>query len=146
MDRAALDAALMLGLPCGGWCPCGRLAEDGSIPARYPLKETPSVDYAQRTVWNVRDSNGTLVLVQGRPGGGTAFTVETARRMRRNLLVIDLSQNCRPESIVEWTEEHGIETLNVAGPRESQKPGIYGQALRFLLEALGPGHSDVTGH
>nr|NIR98506.1 hypothetical protein [Gammaproteobacteria bacterium]NIV21191.1 hypothetical protein [Gammaproteobacteria bacterium] len=57
VDRAALDAALTLGVPCGGWCPAGRRAEDGVIPARYPLHETPSSDYAQRTAWNVRDSD-----------------------------------------------------------------------------------------
>ena len=145
VDRAALDAALALGLSCGGWCPRGRLAEDGPIPALYPLKETPSEDYAQRTEWNVRDSDGTLVLAYGRPGGGTAFTVEIARRMRKNLLVLDLSHICEPGSVVEWTEKHGIETLNVAGPRESQKPGIYSQALRFMLKALGPGHTDIAG-
>ena len=62
MDRAALDAALALGLPCGGWCPRGRLAEDGPIDPRYPLRETPSGDYRQRTEWNGRDADGTLRL------------------------------------------------------------------------------------
>src|SRR5262245_51361441 len=64
VDRAALDVALELGIPCGGWCPKGRLAEDGPIPERYPLKETTLRVYPQRTEWNVRDSDGTLVLAQ----------------------------------------------------------------------------------
>ena len=62
VDRAALDAALALGMRCGGWCPAGRWAEDGPIDPRYPLRETPSGDPAQRTEWNVRDSDATLIL------------------------------------------------------------------------------------
>ena len=67
VDRAALDVALDLSLPCGGWCPKGRKAEDGPIAAHYPLTETPLDSYPQRTEWNVRDSDGTLVLTRGKP-------------------------------------------------------------------------------
>ena len=74
VDRAALDVALELGIPCGGWCPRGRRAEDGALSARYPLMETPSDDYVQRTTWNIRDSDGTLILTRGEPTGGTAQT------------------------------------------------------------------------
>ena len=139
VDRAALDVALALGLPCGGWCPRGRLAEDGVIPPRYPLRETPSAEYAQRTEWNVRDSDGTLVLKRGRAGGGTAFTIATARRLRRPLLVLDLARRPLPQALGRWAAEHHLRTLNVAGPRESQRPGAYEAARRFLLEALGAG-------
>src|SRR5438552_18876277 len=78
VDRAALDVALELGLPCGGWCPKGRRAEDGPIPARYPLIETSSPFYPQRTKRNVLDSDGTLILTFGCPTGGTALTIRTA--------------------------------------------------------------------
>lgn len=61
-DRAALDWALSHKLPCGGWCPKGRKAEDGAIEAKYPLKESPSASYLQRTEWNVRDSDGTVLF------------------------------------------------------------------------------------
>lgn len=67
VDRAALDVALELGLPCGGWCPKGRKAEDGVIHSRYPLKETPSEEYNERTTWNVRDSDGTLIVSDAPP-------------------------------------------------------------------------------
>lgn len=70
VDRAALDVALELGLPCGGWCPRGRRAEDGVIAERYPLTETRSARYAVRTVRNVRAADGTLVLTRGQPSGG----------------------------------------------------------------------------
>src|SRR5204862_1053873 len=80
VDRAALDVALGLGLPCGGWCPKGRRAEDGPLPERYPLRETPWSGYPQRTQWNVRDSDGTLVLLNGEPDRGTRLTIELAAR------------------------------------------------------------------
>jgi len=101
VDRAALEVALELGIPCGGWCPKGRLAEDGPISSRYPLQETPSDIYAQRTEWNVRDSDGTLVLTRGRPSEGTAFTIEIAARLKKPYLIIDLDApssptNCTP--------------------------------------------------
>jgi len=132
VDRAALDAALAVGLPCGGWCPRGRLAEDGAIDPAYPLVETPSADYAQRTEWNARDSDGTLVLTRGRPTGGTALTVTLARRHGRSLLVVDLSRDPSPEEVSQWIVAHGVGVLNVAGPRESQRPGIGREAQAFL--------------
>jgi hypothetical protein len=132
VDRAALDAARTAGLPCGGWCPRGRMAEDGPIDGAYPLTETPDEDYAQRTEWNVRDSDGTLVLVRGRPSGGTAFTITVARRLGRPLLVLDLADDPPPEDARRWLEGEGIAVLNVAGPRESQRPGIGGESRGFL--------------
>jgi hypothetical protein len=136
VDRAALDAALALGIPCGGWCPRGRRAEDGWIDPRYPLRETPSADYPQRTEWNVRDSDGTLVLTRGRPTGGTALTIALARRHGRSLLVLDLEQDPGPAEVLRWAETREVTVLNVAGPRESQQPGIQHEARDFLEEAL----------
>ena len=81
VDRAALDVALELGLPCGGWCPQGRRAEDGPIDPRYPLRETRAAAYPVRTRWNVRDSDGTLILTRGRPDRGTALTADLAKRL-----------------------------------------------------------------
>ena len=137
VDRAALDVALELAIPCGGWCPKGRLAEDGPIAGRYPLDETPSPAYTQRTKWNVRDSDGTLLLTRARPQGGSAFTLRCARRMRRPLLVVDLSLGPEPAALRAWAEAEGVGTLNVAGPRESAAPGVYGDARAYLRAALG---------
>jgi hypothetical protein len=132
VDRAALDAARTAGLPHGGWCPRGRLAEDGPIDPGYPVVETPSADYAQRTEWNVRDSDATLVVARGRPTGGTALTVTLARRHGKPLLVVDLSRDPSPDEVALWIEGRAIGTLNVAGPRESQRPGIGKEAQGFL--------------
>lgn len=143
VDRAALDAALALGISCGGWCPRDRKAEDGAVPPRYLLRETPSDGYEQRTRWNVRDSDGTLIVTAGDPTGGTALTIEVAREWGRPLLVLDINGGARVEDIEGWLHVHRIRTLNVAGPRESQIPGIQARArvfLEILLDkALHPG-------
>ncbi len=135
VDRAALDAARSRQLSCGGWCPRGRLAEDGPIAGHYPLRETPSADPAQRTAWNVRDSDATLVLARGAPHGGSARAVEQARRLGRPLQVVDLKR-AAGSRIRAWLRESAVATLNVAGPRESEASGIYAEALAFLLELL----------
>lgn len=137
VDRAALDVAQKLGIACGGWCPKGRLAEDGPIPAKYPLKETPSCDYPERTEWNVRDCDGTLVLSWGRPSGGTALTIALARRLKKPCLVIDLeTAGLSCEKIAAWIDLYGIATLNVAGPRESPGLPIYRKAHALLIALL----------
>lgn len=136
VDRAALDVAFELGIPCGGWCPKGRRAEDGAVPARYPLRETTSAAYPQRTAWNVRDSDGTLVLTRGALKGGTGLTVELTERAGRPVLVVDLASPPEPAVIRDWLARHGIRTLNVAGPRESERPGIASQAAAFLVTLL----------
>ena len=132
MDRAALDVALELCIACGGWCPRGRLAEDGPIDPRYPLRETPSADYAQRTEWNVRDSDGTLILTRGRPTGGTAQTVDYAQQLGKPYLVVDLAQPADPRAVRAWLARKNIHILNVAGPRESKAPGIAQEARAWL--------------
>ena len=92
VDRAALDAAIALNMPHGGWCPRGRLAEDGRISDRYRLRETDSSDYAVRTERNVLDSDATLVLCRGEPRGGTLLTIRLAQRHGRPHLAVDLDQ------------------------------------------------------
>ena len=135
-DRAALDVALELGIPCGGCCPKDRRAEDGRIDDRYPLKETPSSDYRVRTRLNVEESDGTLVITRGPVTGGTALTIRLAREKGKPLLIIDLNQKPEPAAVQKWLEEEGIRTLNVAGPRESKMPGLHAHAVEFLRVVL----------
>ena len=139
-DRAALDAAIALGIPHGGWCPRGRKAEDGRIPDRYLLTETPGANYLQRTEWNVRDSDGTAVFtIAEEASGGSKKTIQFARRLKKPYLHIardaggDAAQQLR-----EFIAAHGIRALNVAGSRESKEPGIgawVGEVLRGALAA-----------
>ena len=139
VDRAALDAALARGVTVGGWCPAGRWADDGPVPARYPLVETASADPAERTRLNVRDSDATLVVVWGGVEGGTALTVEVARALGRPLWIAP-PRPARVGGVVAWLAEGGVAVLNVAGPRESEAPGLYDAALAFVgavLDRLG---------
>jgi hypothetical protein len=125
VDRGALEAALEAGVACGGWCPKGRRAEDGAIPARYPLREMSSVSYLVRTRQNVHDSDGTLVLTFGPVAGGTARTVEYCRLLGTPCIVLDAKALSLEQSIAQacaFVLQHGIRTLNVAGPRASQAP------------------------
>ena len=137
VDRAALDAALALGVAVGGWCPAGRWAEDGPIPDRYPLRPTPSADPAQRTRWNVRDSDATLILSPGPLAGGTSLTADGARQRGRPLRVADPASTAVDE-VAAWIARVVPPggALNVAGPRESEAPGIGALARRWLGATL----------
>lgn len=136
VDRAALDVALLLGFEIGGWCPRGRRAEDGPISENYPLAETASADYSQRTEANVRDSDATLILSRGRLSGGAALTRDIARARNKPVLVLDL-RTATPDDAAAWIRRQAISVLNVAGPRESGSPGIYGEAFSYLRQVLG---------
>lgn len=138
-DRAALDAAIELGIPQGGWCPRGRRAEDGRIPDRYQLVETPRADYLQRTEWNVRDSVGTLILVRRLPlEGGTKRTAAIAYTTPRGCMVALLGDTLDHARAWLGSFPAGA-AINIAGPRESKCPGIHAAAKAFLLEVLRPG-------
>lgn len=133
VDRAALDVAAQLDLARGGWCPKGRLAEDGPIDASYPLVETPSPAYEQRTMWNVRDADATLIITSRTPlSGGTRYTKSVAEGLRRPHLVVTLDQQGSLAITAEWLRRHEVRVLNIAGPRESGQPGIYREASAYL--------------
>jgi hypothetical protein len=136
VDRAALDVALELGIACGGWCPRGRRAEDGVIPAGYPLEETPTDAYPERTEWNVRDADGTLILTRGRPDGGTSLTRSLARKQGKPCKVVNFDEPASAEAVRAWLADEKIEVLNVAGPRERSQEGIRALAAAFLREVL----------
>jgi hypothetical protein len=122
VDRGALDAALELGNPCGGWCPKGRAAEDGPIPPRYPLHQVDG-GYANRTRRNVAESDGTLVLYRRALTEGTQLTLDACRELGKPVCLVDADVSSPAMAAIaarRFIEEHGIEKLNVAGPRESR--------------------------
>jgi hypothetical protein len=104
VDRGALDAALAFEVECGGWCPAGRLAEDGTIPKRYPVMELANAGYAERTARNVADSNGTLIISNGEPVGGTRETVDRCIEMQKPHFIIDCASMSVEETIEAATE------------------------------------------
>jgi hypothetical protein len=134
-DRAALDFALEHGLAHGGWCPKGRRAEDGRIPPRYALIETPSKDYEQRTRWNVRDSDATLIISKSSTlTGGSAYTRRCAEQLDQPWLHVHPGSD-DPKRIREFLERHRVKILNIAGPRASTEPGIT-EYVTAVLERL----------
>jgi hypothetical protein len=140
VDRAALDVAMRLGKPHGGWIPKGRLAEDGPLPDHYQLQEMPTEAYEDRTEKNVLDADGTLLISRGSPSGGTDYTRRMALKHGKQLLHIDLNLCQSPADaaslIASWIEMNRIETLNGAGPRASGDPGIYMDAVHILTHLL----------
>ncbi len=136
-DRAALDWACQGGVAHGGWCPKGRLAVDGPLPKRYQLTETDSANYRQRTRLNVRDGDATLIFNIGNLDGGMLQTVHFAQTLSRPHLVVQLDE-ITPEDVVAiiraWLTEGQFSTLNVAGPREEKRSGIY-ESVAVLLDA-----------
>jgi predicted Rossmann fold nucleotide-binding protein DprA/Smf involved in DNA uptake len=141
VDRAALDVAIELGIPHGGWCPLGRLAEDGALAPHYQLQECESADYALRTKRNVISSTATLIVARGARSGGTLLTEQFSQKHGRPCFVVDLNRDSGLSQIRHWLGEQRVSILNVAGPRESSSPGIYGAARSLLLELF----DEVTG-
>lgn len=137
VDRGALDAAIAAGLSHAGSCPAGRLAEDGIIDARYQLTETPDSNPAVRTWSNVQNSDATLILCPIKPEGGTLLTLNHAMALSRPCLVVDSFDARTPAIILDWLRSLDIETLNIAGPRESECAGIQFRAQSLLETVFG---------
>lgn len=149
VDRAALDLAIRLSYPYGGWCPQGGLAEDYPTPPGlledYPaLRETPTQDYNERTELNVRDSDATLIIAPDQTTaetGGTAMTQDFAIRHMKPFFVARLDEvGCCLET-QNWLRrqkerKNSLFILNAAGPRLSKAPNIYRDAAVFLKEVL----------
>lgn len=136
VDRGALEAAIAFGIEHGGWCPRGRLSEDGSIPSRYTLREMESTEYAVRTEQNIIDSDATLILHDGPLRGGTLLTKRLAMRLKKPLLAVPIAPEFDPAPVRRWLCEVRPEILNVAGPRGSSHRGIEDRARCAMLRVL----------
>jgi predicted Rossmann-fold nucleotide-binding protein len=139
VDRAALDVALKHGIECGGWCPAGRLDELGRIPDQYPVQELEAGGFGERTLQNVKDSDGTLIIYPGKLGGGTEQTIRSCIELQRPHELIDASKVSAQEaanSIIDFMRTHTIDILNVAGPRQSEWAEGYDYAFRVLNRFL----------
>jgi len=135
VDRAALDVAMELGMQTGGWCPAGRRAADGVVPAHYKITEIPSGGYHKRTKWNVRDSDGTLIISPLPLTGGTLLTANVAEKLNKPCFIIDIDQASHA-GFIDWLSQNGIAVMNVAGPREESAPGIHARAVAVLRSML----------
>jgi Circularly permutated YpsA SLOG family len=125
-DRAALDWAIANNIPHGGWCPLGRGAEDGELDAKYKLKETPTDVELERTQFNVRDADATVVFtVAPKASGGAQKALSAARKLKKPVLHLHRGILAVGEKLALFIDKHGVRRLNVAGSRESEEPGIY---------------------
>lgn len=145
VDRAALDAALQTGTECGGWCPEGRLAEDGTIPPRYPLSELKGAGYQERTLQNIIDSDGTVIIYFDSLSGGTEKTLLFCLNQKKPYLLIEATE-LSPERAIErfhkFVAGNSIATLNIAGPRASGEALAYAYALKVMTGYLNAFHQD----
>ena len=138
-DRAALDVAIELGIPYGGWVPKGRITEKGSLPQKYRLQEMPTDSYARRTEQNVIDSDGTLIIARGKLTGGTDYTRQMTLKHKKQLLGIDLDQTDLYNAaslVASWIKMRRIAILNVAGPRASKDSQIYSDVITILERVI----------
>lgn len=146
VDRAALDIAIKFGIEHGGWCPKGRRCESSTdpdlsdvIPAQYLLQETTTYKYSDRTKLNIRDSDGTLILMPSentKITDGTQLTIREARNRQKPSLIVYLDDPQTPTEIADWIDQNDFKTLNIAGPRESQFKGIYELSYRYLEKVM----------
>ncbi len=132
VDRAALDFAINNNIPCGGWCPKGRLAEDGKILQKYPLIETLTTDYKERTEKNIKNSQATIIIHTGKIDIGTKLTIKLCKVYNKPVQIINMKDKHLKKEIFNWIEENNIDVLNIAGPRESNSPGIYNETIYIL--------------
>lgn len=132
-DRAALDWAIQHHIPHGGWCPAGRLAEDGCIPSAYQLLEMPDGGgYRSRTKANVRDADATLILsIDPVLTGGSRETALFAKRLDKPFVHLHPGMPWQA-ALRDWLAGTPVRTLNVAGPRASGAPDI----VAFTMEVL----------
>ena len=136
-DRAALDFAIKYGLCSSGWCPKGRLAEDGIIADKYPLKETATAEPSERTRFNIEESDASLIIYKKIADTGTLFTIQYATDMAKQIIVSCQEQEISTQSFRKWLQENKVQKLNVAGPRESKDEGVYEYSLETLCKLLG---------
>ena len=134
-DQAGLDWAIHHGVAYGGWCPKGRRSEDGPISPAYELVETPKATYLQRTEWNVRDADATVIFTLDQIlDGGSRRTADFAEKLSKPW--IHMRAGVHPRYLARFLTKHGVKTLNVAGKRESVQPGVHEFAMQVLDEAL----------
>lgn len=133
VDRAALDFAINNKLECGGYCPKGRLAEDGRISEFYPLIETNSSFYKERTRLNVEISDVLLVIFNNKIGSGTELALDIAKKLNKDYYIIRIpSDASQLDKLLKWLFLKEPAIINIAGPRESSDKGIYLHTLNFL--------------
>ena len=140
IDRAVLDFCLSHGIDYGGWCPEGRLAEDGPIDGKYPLTEIPGGGYPERTMYNVVNSDATIIIYYKEKRGGTFLSYECVLNTKKPFLLLDmdiLPTEAAAEKIRSFIELFTPQVINVSGPRASEWAEGYEICHKVLCELMG---------
>jgi len=125
-----------VGIPIKGYCPKGRLAEDGIIDIKYPLTEIHSVSYSKRTRRNVAYADAVLIVVKAKPDPGTILTIQLAEKLKKPLKILELNSNNNASNELLRFLERPFCKILIAGPRESNEAGIYNQAFPLLHQCF----------
>jgi hypothetical protein len=139
VDRGALDACLQNNFVYGGWCPKGRMAEDGRIDTKYNLQETNESSYSSRTYKNVEDSSATCIISNKNLKGGTLLTKNMADQFKKPVLVIfpeELPTEDLLIKMITFLQNNMVSTLNIAGPRKSEWENGYNITLSLISKLI----------
>lgn len=139
VDQGALDAALQTGFPCGGWCPEDRKCETGTIHFSYPVHPIEEGGYRARTLRNLANADGTLIIYDGELEGGTLLTSSLCQSMRKPHLLINASELSTAHAAklsAQFIRKSHIQILNVAGPRLSKWPQAHPYTKAVIFELL----------
>lgn len=136
-DRAGLDAAILHDIPHGGWCPKGRICEDGVISSKYNMLETETSSYDERTIRNIRDSDVTLIFISSHEiKDGTLLTIQQLQDDKKPFLILNVTKVIEYTEVLDFIMQNKPQVLNIAGPRESNSPGIYNSVFNCMCQII----------
>lgn len=139
VELAALDIAIKLGIPYGGYTSRGKRNEAGPLPDIYDLKETLSLGFDEALEKNVTGSDGTLLISRGVKTAITQKAVQAALKHQRQFLHIDLKQYALFEAASlanAWMSQHQVGIVFVTGPSASEDEHIYHHTQKALETAF----------
>jgi hypothetical protein len=140
VERAALDIAVKLGIPCGGWTVRSRLKQnDPLLDDHYGIQPIVASGYQEAVERNVVDAQGTLIISCGKRSAESRYAVQMALKHQRQLLHVDLFQHSAFESaslINSWIFLQMIRTMHVAGSCADSDRTVYRQTRKILETAF----------
>jgi len=142
VELAALDAAIRLNIPHGGWCYRNRKTDGGVLPEHYNVKEIENPSYFERLEKNVIDSEGTVVLTYGQMVVGSKAVKDVADKCNKPLLNVNLDGHSLDQTVTlirKWMTEHEIDTIYFTGSKTGRGPGtkIYDEVIQIIEGVCG---------
>ena len=134
-ERAALDAAIKLNIPHGGWTYEGRKTDDGPLLEKYKLQEISNTSFSKRIEKNILDSGGTVIFTHGKLTIGLKMTEALATTHKRPCLHIDLNETplyVAASTIRAWMIKHGTEIVYFTGLKIGKDSHIYSEVVKII--------------